>query len=85
MTAAGLVMAWYNIDHEHQPLRVTPAIEAAIADRLWAAPDLVLAGRSEETDPEGGLVGQASSCLFVSENRLKDVAVRNPYGSDATL
>jgi hypothetical protein len=33
--------AYYNFCHVHQTLRVTPAMEAGIADHVWSLEELV--------------------------------------------
>jgi len=33
--------AWYNFVRIHKTLRVTPAIEAGVTDRLWSLEDIV--------------------------------------------
>jgi IS1 family transposase len=38
-----LYFAWYNFVRIHQTLRVTPAMEAGIADRVWEVRDLLAA------------------------------------------
>lgn len=32
---------WYNFGRVHQTLRVTPAMEAAIADHVWTLAEIV--------------------------------------------
>ena len=39
--AVALYVAWYNLCRPHMTLRVTPAMEAGIADRVWALADLL--------------------------------------------
>lgn len=34
--AAAVFMSWYNFCRVHQTLRVTPAMEAGIADHVWS-------------------------------------------------
>ena len=41
--AVSLYMAWYNFCRVHQTLRVTPAMEAKIADHIWTLEELLLA------------------------------------------
>jgi hypothetical protein len=36
-----LYTVWYNSCRIHQTLKVTPAMEAGITDRLWTVEDLV--------------------------------------------
>jgi hypothetical protein len=36
-------MAWYNFCRVHQTLRVTPAMEAGIADHVWTISELLAA------------------------------------------
>jgi hypothetical protein len=38
-----LHFAWYNFVRVHQTLRVTPAIEAGIVNRVWNLADLLMA------------------------------------------
>jgi transposase-like protein/IS1 family transposase len=38
-----LYFAWYNFCRVHQTLRVTPAMEAGIADHIWEIPELLAA------------------------------------------
>jgi IS1 family transposase len=39
--AVALHFAWYNFCRVHKSLRVTPAMEAGIADRIWSVEDLI--------------------------------------------
>jgi transposase-like protein/IS1 family transposase len=39
--AVALYVAWYNLCRVHQTLRVTPAMEAGIADHIWSLRDLL--------------------------------------------
>jgi IS1 family transposase len=39
--AVALHFAWYNFCRVHQTLRVTPAMEAGVTDRVWSIADLV--------------------------------------------
>jgi hypothetical protein len=39
--ALALHFAWYNFVRVHQAVRVTPAMEAGIADRVWGIADLL--------------------------------------------
>jgi hypothetical protein len=39
--AVALHFAWYNFVRVHRSLRVTPAMEAGIADRVWAVKELL--------------------------------------------
>jgi len=39
--AVALFMAWYNFCRVHQTLRVTPAMEAGIADHVWSIEEIV--------------------------------------------
>jgi hypothetical protein len=41
--AVALYMAWYNFCRTHQTLRVTPAMEAGLADHVWTLEELLLA------------------------------------------
>ncbi len=38
---AGLYFMYYNLGRVHQTLRVTPAMEAGIADHVWAIEEIV--------------------------------------------
>lgn len=42
--ALALHFAWYNFARVHQTLRVTPAMEAGIADHVWTLPELLRIG-----------------------------------------
>ena len=50
--AVALHMWWYNFGRLHQTLRVTPAMEARVTDRLWEIGDLVRL-IDEATPPPG--------------------------------
>ena len=39
--AVSVFMAWYNFCRVHQTLRVTPAMEAGIADHVWSIEEIV--------------------------------------------
>lgn len=39
--ALALNFAYYNLCRVHQTLRVTPAVEAGITDRIWTISDLL--------------------------------------------
>ena len=39
--AVALYFMFYNFGRVHQTLRVTPAIEAGIADRVWSIEEIV--------------------------------------------
>ena len=39
--ALALHFTWYNFIRIHQTLRVTPAMEAGVTDRLWDIEDIV--------------------------------------------
>jgi hypothetical protein len=41
--AVNLHFAYYNFCRVHQSLRVTPAMEAGIADRVWTLAELLVA------------------------------------------
>jgi IS1 transposase len=41
--AVALHFAWYNFVRVHKSLRVTPAMEAGISDRVWTIGDLIYA------------------------------------------
>ncbi len=38
-----LWFAWYNFCRVHTTLRVTPAMEAGVADRIWTITELIKA------------------------------------------
>jgi hypothetical protein len=40
--AVTLYFAWYNFCRVHQTLRVTPAMEAGIADHVWTVSELLM-------------------------------------------
>jgi len=40
--AVALYMSWYNFCRVHQSLRVTPAMEAGIADHIWTVEELLV-------------------------------------------
>ncbi len=39
--AINLLVCWYNFCRVHQTLRVTPAMEAGIADHVWSVDELL--------------------------------------------
>jgi hypothetical protein len=39
--AVALYVAWYNMCRVHMTLRVTPAMEAGIADHIWSVGELL--------------------------------------------
>jgi len=41
--ALALHLAWYNFCRVHKSLRVTPAMEAHLTDRVWSIPELLTA------------------------------------------
>lgn len=41
--AVTLYFAWYNFCRVHQTLRVTPAMQAGIADHVWGVGELISA------------------------------------------
>ena len=41
MTAIALYFMYYNFGHIHQTLRVTPAMEAGVANHLWSIQKIV--------------------------------------------
>jgi hypothetical protein len=47
-----LYFTCYNFGHVHQTLRVTPAMEAGIAEPFWSTEEIV--GLSREVDNEDG-------------------------------
>ena len=50
--AVALHFMYYNFVRVHQTLKVTPAMEAGIADRLWDIKDIVALIDAEETAPK---------------------------------
>jgi IS1 family transposase len=53
--ALGLYLAFYNFCRIHKSLRVTPAMEAGIADRVWTMEDIValIDARAPKPGPRG--------------------------------
>jgi hypothetical protein len=45
----------YNFARIHKTLRVTPAMEAGVTDRVWSLEEIV--GLLEQTEPKGGKRG----------------------------
>ena len=41
--AVAVFMAWYNFCRVHQTLRVTPAMQAGLADHVWTMGELLAA------------------------------------------
>jgi hypothetical protein len=41
MTGVALHYMWYNFARVHKTLRVTPAVEAGIADHVWTIEEIV--------------------------------------------
>jgi hypothetical protein len=41
--AVAILVAYYNFCRVHQTLRVTPAMEAGLTDRVWTIGDLLRA------------------------------------------
>jgi hypothetical protein len=39
-TAHAVYFMWYNFARIHQTLRVTPAMEAGVADHVWSAEEI---------------------------------------------
>ncbi len=39
--AVSLYMAWYNFCRVHQTLRVTPAMQAGLANHIWTVEELL--------------------------------------------
>lgn len=39
--AVALYFFWYNFGRVHQTLRVTPAMEAGVADHVWSVEEIV--------------------------------------------
>jgi len=39
--AVALYFVWYNFGRVHQTLRVTPAMEAGVADHVWTLAEIV--------------------------------------------
>ena len=50
-----LYTLWYNFIRQHKTLRVSPAMAAGIADRLWSFEDLVelIDARAPKPGPRG--------------------------------
>ena len=46
--SVAVFMAWYNFCRIHQTLRVTPAMEAGLTDRVWSIRDLLTADMPQE-------------------------------------
>ena len=42
--AVAVFMAWYDFCRVHQTLRVTPAMEADLTDRVWTIKELLVGG-----------------------------------------
>ena len=42
--ALALYFVWYNFCRVHRSIRMTPAMEAEVADRLWTIEELLNAG-----------------------------------------
>ena len=49
--AVALHMMYYNFVRIHKTLRVTPAMEAGVADRLWAIEDIAMLVEQAEAKP----------------------------------
>jgi len=49
--AVALHMMYYNFVREHKTLRVTPAMQASITDRLWEIADIAKLVEDAETKP----------------------------------
>ena len=39
--AVAIHFMWYNFAKIHQTLRVTPAMQASVTDRVWEAEDII--------------------------------------------
>ena len=39
--AVAIHFMWYNLAKIHQTMRVTPAMQAGVTDRVWGAEDIV--------------------------------------------
>jgi IS1 family transposase len=55
--AVALHFMWYNFGRVHQTLRVTPAMEAGVADHIWTAEEIV--GLVEEWEPTASQIATA--------------------------
>jgi hypothetical protein len=49
-----LYTVWYNFCRIHQTLKVTPAMEAEITDRLWTVADIVAEWEAEQPRKKPG-------------------------------
>jgi hypothetical protein len=49
--AVALQMMYYNFVRVHKTLRVTPAMEAGVADRLWDIADIAMLVEQAEAKP----------------------------------
>lgn len=54
MAAVSLYFMWYNFGRVHQTLRVTPAMEAQVADHVWSVEEIVGLLRSDENSAKIG-------------------------------
>ena len=45
--AVSLYVAWYNFCRVHMTLRVTPAMEAGVTDRVWTIEEMIAAIESK--------------------------------------
>jgi hypothetical protein len=46
--AVATYIGWYNFCRVHLSLRVTPAMEAGLADHVWSIEELLAAGKEAE-------------------------------------
>ena len=51
-----LYALWYNFVRIHKTLRVTPAMAAGIADRLWSMEDVVAMSDARATKVTGAMI-----------------------------
>ena len=60
--AIALYFMWYNFGRVHQTLRVTPAMEAGVANHVWSVEKIVgLLGRAAEDCVEARSFGRRCS------------------------
>jgi len=92
-------MAWYNFCRVHQTLRVTPAMEAGIADHVWSIRDLLtvtvdaqkprkaVASSARVSIHSLGMVAQPSALDDGSESTVEgdDLILRDVLAIDRTI
>ncbi len=73
MHAVALHFMYYNFMKVHQTLKVTPAMEAGLTDRLWDRADLVAVVDANEEAPKkrGPYKQRISKCPTTSQSTLK--------------